>query len=118
MCHRWSPYFPLLACTCDAEKLGDDLGARRAATVRVSRQLMTGRDRKDFNASITAFEDLLCEEMLEILPKIWRVSRTTVRILLLCRMFILAPWVLFAIIGLVAYAFALALGLAVSFFQR
>ena len=39
----------LLAYNCDAKKLGDDSAARRAATVRVSRQLMTARDRKDFN---------------------------------------------------------------------
>ena len=107
-----------LAYNCDAEKLGDDSAARRTATVRVSRQLLTARDRKDFNASITAFEDYLFEEVLEILHKLWRAGRTTVRIFVFCRMLILALWLLFEIIGLAVYAFTLALGLAVPLFQR
>lgn len=80
----------LVAYIGDAEKLGNDSGARRAATLRASRQLMTARDGKDFKVSIRAFKDYLCEEALEILPKVWHASRTTVRTLVFCRMFILA----------------------------
>ena len=68
--------------------------------------------------SITAFEDYLFEEVLEILHKLWRAGRTIVRIFVFCRMFILALWLLFEIIGRAAYAFTLALGLAVPLFQR
>lgn len=46
-------WFLLLAYTHDADKLGDDSAARRAATVRASRQLMTARDGKDFKAIVT-----------------------------------------------------------------
>lgn len=103
------------------------LTTRYAATVGASRRLMTAvaaRDWKGFKASMTAFENGLCEEVpeillrvwhagrqivvdcfgeetLEVLAVIWRARRDYWRILVFYRIYVLALWNVLWVVRLV-----------------
>ena len=106
------------------------LTIRYAATVGASRRLMTAvaaRDWKGFKASMTALEDGLCEEVpeillrvwhagrqiavdcfgeetLEVLAVIWRARRIYWRILVFYRISVLALWNILWVVKLVGIA--------------
>lgn len=107
----------LLVYTAESDRLSDEPARRPAATIPASRRLMTAvaaRDGKEFCASVSAFEDCLCEEVLEILPKIWRASRLIVRILVFFKMSVLTLWTLLWAFKIYLWILSILIGLSIA----
>lgn len=113
----------LLLYTVGGDSIRDDPIERRAATVEASRRLMSAmsaEDKKRFKASLTAFEDSLIEDASDVIRKIWSACRGLVRVVVICRMFLLGIWFLCRSLMLMACALVLTglvLSLVVSRFQ-